>query len=108
MLPVRPSSHREDPQAAADDLPGAPADVPHGRHSLMVRDYSGYKGRSIEVISYPSEGGKWRPTVKVITQATGSQIHDQGLVVPGRLSFDTEIAADDYGYQLAMKWIDEH
>jgi hypothetical protein len=68
----------------------------------MEREYKGWR---IEVHSYQSEGGKWRPNIRVWT-ATGGAVHDQNLVAPTQRLFDTEQESDEYGCQEALVWID--
>jgi hypothetical protein len=66
-----------------------------------------HHGRTIEVKSYKSAEGRWRPGVKVETLLTASTIHVQPVPVPRAALFDSEGQADEYGYQLAARWIDE-
>ena len=66
-----------------------------------------HNGRTIEVKSYKSTDGRWRPGAKLETLLTASSIRVQTVPVPRDALFDSEEEADEYGYQLAASWIDE-
>jgi hypothetical protein len=69
----------------------------------MERDY---KGWHIEVNSHLSDGGKWRPSVRVWTR-TGGTVHEQKLLAPEQRLFDTEQQSDEDGHENASAWIDQ-
>jgi hypothetical protein len=66
-----------------------------------------HNGRTIEVKSYKSTDGRWRPGVKVETLLTANSIRVQTVPVPRNTLFDSEGQADECGDQLAVRWIDE-
>jgi hypothetical protein len=64
-----------------------------------------HKGYLIEVNSYRSTGGKWRPNIHVSLH-TGPGVTTQSLIPPETALFDTEAEADAYGAQHGARWID--
>jgi hypothetical protein len=65
-----------------------------------------YKGRHIEMQSYRSDGGRWRPKAVVITSDGGS-VHTELLFGPLDAMFETQGEADAYAVRMAHLWIDE-
>lgn len=65
-----------------------------------------HKGYRIEVSSYRSEGGRWRPAVSIDLH-TGSSIHSKQLGAPAGVLLETEAESDQYGVAIAVKWIDD-
>jgi hypothetical protein len=66
-----------------------------------------HRGQKIEVRSYLSEGGKWRPDVKVEVYDAGT-VTVKSLVAPASLLLETEQESDRAGVTLARRWIDDH
>ena len=62
---------------------------------------------TIEVNSYESEQGKWRPIVTVSIETKHAAVLTRRLVTPAEWAFDTEQESDERGYQHAVTWIDE-
>jgi len=73
------------------------------RGRLIERDHRGW---TIEVTSYETDKGTWRPSVVVSIDRTSAEV-TRTLVTPPDWVFDTEQQSDEHGYQLAVTWIDE-
>ena len=70
----------------------------------MDRDYKGWR---VEVVSYLSEGGRWRPDVRLWV-GSGGTVRERSITAPGDKLFATERESDAYGHALAALWIDEN
>lgn len=66
-----------------------------------------YKDWRIEVNSYRSEGGKWRPDIRLWTRVGGTA-YEKNPTAPAEWLFDSPEDSDEHGYQLAVDWIDSH
>ncbi len=66
-----------------------------------------HKHWTIEVNSYETGKGRWRPSVVVSIDRTLAEVITRTLVTPPDWAFDTEQESDERGYQLGVTWIDE-
>ncbi len=66
-----------------------------------------HRGRRIELQSYRSDGGRWRPKALVIAFSGGS-VHHKLVNAPVNITFDSEQEANGYALPMAKKWIDEN
>lgn len=66
-----------------------------------------YRGRSIEVQSYRSDGNQWRPKA-VVGISEGGTLRLKTVNAPVDRLFDTEAEAEAYSLAMARKWIDDH
>jgi hypothetical protein len=65
-----------------------------------------YKGWLIEVQSYESDGGRWRPKA-IVSISEGGEVRTYQVPAPPNVSFDTEPKANAYAVPMAKKWIDD-
>jgi hypothetical protein len=65
-----------------------------------------YRGHFIEVQSYESDGGRWRPKALVSIYQAGT-LHQKWVTAPVDVLCDSEEAADTYSLAMAKKWIDD-
>jgi hypothetical protein len=66
-----------------------------------------HKGYRIDVRSYRSPAGRWRPEIRLAVTYNGRLTERQLFTPPDRL-FETEEQANQYGVDHAILWIDKH
>ena len=67
---------------------------------------SEYRGCGIEVQSYRSDGGRWRPKA-IVSISDGRTLRLNPVFAPLERTFDTEQDADAYAVLMAQKWVDD-
>ena len=66
-----------------------------------------HKEWTVEVNSYETGEGKWRPSVVLSIHRKSAEVVTRTLLTPHDWAFDTEQESDERGYQLGVTWIDE-
>ena len=66
-----------------------------------------YRGCSIELQSYRSDGNHWRPKA-IIGVSEGGTLHPKTVNAPVDRLFDTAAEADAYSLAMARKWMNDH
>jgi hypothetical protein len=65
-----------------------------------------YKGCTIEVESYQSDGGRWRAGAVVITAVASGRVQTRKIPDLTPTTFATKAEADEWAITLAKQWID--
>jgi len=66
-----------------------------------------YRGCTIEVQSYKSDGERWRPKA-VVSVYEGGKVHLKQVPAPLDVLFASEQEADVYTVAMAKQWIDDN